>query len=509
METLGFRGVEVVATRQQGRHLKATARFGPGDVVLSEAPLAAVLYDHSIPERCEWCWRKRDEIEGSQLKICQQSKWARFCGRECQGHAWKAYYKRECEALKVLGKKRPPPTVRLAARLLEKMDQSDQARRAVEGLLSHWDEAGEQTKETYAHMALAALSFFLPGVELKQQEMGDGSHRTRSTAHLFGRMACNCHTTHDEEVRHVGIGLYTFAAMANHSSNPSCTQFFQGSRMHFRALRTIEPGDEVTIAYVEIAACYPELRHTLLTQYYFDTGPLPQELSRRELADAVMIVCKDKLAAGCESDKDLSLARVVVGGRDTECGLLYLGEPTGGGTEQRPEVRLWGMAEEDGTRACQSIGRALALFKQSKLVMDSGDYTGARSKLVAVEAYCDELCALTSGAVASLGPCHVLRLRLLESQLRCAIELHEWGVALDAAVKLEGPYSIAYPRIYPAVGVHYATLAKLWNFHENSKKAIKYARMAITNLQVTHGRGSRLLREVERILWEASAEASV
>eukprot|EP00958_Prasinococcus_capsulatus_P025555 scaffold4372_cov397-Prasinococcus_capsulatus_cf.AAC.39 len=491
METLGFRGVEVVATRQQGRHLKATARFGPGDVVLSEAPLAAVLYDHSIPERCEWCWRKRDEIEGSQLKICQQSKWARFCGRECQGHAWKAYYKRECEALKVLGKKRPPPTVRLAARLLEKMDQShrdpnqsDQARRAVEGLLSHWDEAGEQTKETYAHMALAALSFFLPGVELKQQEMGDGSHRTRSTAHLFGRMACNCHT-----VRNCEALLPRAAAYAAHAV--------------LLRHRHVEPrqSENTSLSMVHLT--------NRSNWGVCNSGPLPQELSRRELADAVMIVCKDKLAAGCESDKDLSLARVVVGGRDTECGLLYLGEPTGGGTEQRPEVRLWGMAEEDGTRACQSIGRALALFKQSKLVMDSGDYTGARSKLVAVEAYCDELCALTSGAVASLGPCHVLRLRLLESQLRCAIELHEWGVALDAAVKLEGPYSIAYPRIYPAVGVHYATLAKLWNFHENSKKAIKYARMAITNLQVTHGRGSRLLREVERILWEASAEASV
>ena len=79
-----------------------------------------------------------------------------------------------------------------------------------------------------------------------------------------------------------GTGLYLTAAMANHSCNPSCAQTFNGSELKFRALRPLSEGEEVTIAYIEMAATRQERRLTLQESYFFDIdeygsvpGPLP------------------------------------------------------------------------------------------------------------------------------------------------------------------------------------------------------------------------------------------
>ena len=51
---------------------------------------------------------------------------------------------------------------------------------------------------------------------------------------------------------HAGLGLYSLGALVNHSSTPTSVQVFLGNQIHFRALRSIPPGEEVTIAYIEV-----------------------------------------------------------------------------------------------------------------------------------------------------------------------------------------------------------------------------------------------------------------
>ena len=94
-------------------------------------------------------------------------------------------------------------------------------------------------------------------------------------------------------------------------------------------------------------------------------------------------------------------------------------------------------------------------------------------------------------------------MRLLESQLRCSIEAEDWEGALDAAQKLEQPYCAAYPEVWPAIAIHYATMAKLWMLEEESERAADYAKLAIRMLQVTHGDSSFVVKQAERTLWEA------
>ena len=71
------------------------------------------------------------------------------------------------------------------------------------------------------------------------------------TCHSLDEDRCNNHTICDEELRPIGIGIFPMAAMVNHSCDPSCAQGFVGQEICFRAVRPLEPGDEVTISYLD------------------------------------------------------------------------------------------------------------------------------------------------------------------------------------------------------------------------------------------------------------------
>ena len=47
-------------------------------------------------------------------------------------------------------------------------------------------------------------------------------------------------------------------------------QSFSQQRITFMALQPVQPGTEITISYIELAATQAEKRQQLLDQYYFD-----------------------------------------------------------------------------------------------------------------------------------------------------------------------------------------------------------------------------------------------
>ena len=64
-----------------------------------------------------------------------------------------------------------------------------------------------------------------------------------------------------------GIGLYPLLSSLNHSCSPNLCFVFAGMRMLVRALRDIEPGEELTVAYVDCRRIAP-VRHALLLNNY-------------------------------------------------------------------------------------------------------------------------------------------------------------------------------------------------------------------------------------------------
>ena len=73
-------------------------------------------------------------------------------------------------------------------------------------------------------------------------------------------------------------------------------------------------------------------------------------------------------------------------------------------------------------------------------------------------------------------------------------------------------YELVYPSVWPNLGLHYATLAKLELLHDDAQTAFGYARKALEILRVTHRpsaglgcAGPSVLEQVEMTLMEAQA----
>ena len=76
-----------------------------------------------------------------------------------------------------------------------------------------------------------------------------------SLVSLLCRLSCNVFSVTDAELRPIGIGLYVFAAAANHSCMPTAVVTFRGSTMEMRTVVPLAAGQEVTIGYVDL--CRP------------------------------------------------------------------------------------------------------------------------------------------------------------------------------------------------------------------------------------------------------------
>ena len=49
----------------------------------------------------------------------------------------------------------------------------------------------------------------------------------------------------------LGLGLNVFASLMNHSCDPNAHYFFEGLGLRVRALRSIHPGEEIQISYLD------------------------------------------------------------------------------------------------------------------------------------------------------------------------------------------------------------------------------------------------------------------
>jgi SET and MYND domain-containing protein len=88
---------------------------------------------------------------------------------------------------------------------------------------------------------------------------------------MLSLLSLNCHTITDDELIELGTGLYPLAALANHSCLPTAVQTFgPNAQLTLRALVPLAPGDEVTIAYVDLSLSRAERQAALRYAYLFE-----------------------------------------------------------------------------------------------------------------------------------------------------------------------------------------------------------------------------------------------
>ncbi|KAJ0400309.1 hypothetical protein ATCC90586_004266 [Pythium insidiosum] len=100
----------------------------------------------------------------------------------------------------------------------------------------------------------------------------DGATRLETVERMLHRFRCNNVSITDATLRPIGAGCYPLGAMVNHSCSPNCVVTFEPetSEMQFRALRPVEPDEELTHAYVDMALPRDTRQRRLSAQYRFD-----------------------------------------------------------------------------------------------------------------------------------------------------------------------------------------------------------------------------------------------
>ena len=133
-------------------------------------------------------------------------------------------------------------------------------------------------------------------------------------------------------------GVFTFASMFNHSNRPALAHYFDqpSNAIVVRAVRDIEEGEEMCIAYVELLAPLRSIRLELKAMYFFDIG------CDEGLAD-------DELDAYC------------IEGAASQDAISRIGDTRG-----RVEAALGRLEESRGEPTASDVVVLLGLLKQMK-----------------------------------------------------------------------------------------------------------------------------------------------
>ncbi|CAD7705179.1 unnamed protein product [Ostreobium quekettii] len=544
--------VRLRESQQKGRHLVAGPAFLPGAVVLSRAPYQAVLYDDQVPRRCGFCFRA-----GAGLRRCGRSKFARYDSLDHQRRDWEDGYREECAALRRVAPRVPPATVRLAARVFwKRMRQAREgevedkwdASEAIDGLTSHWEKIDNKRKVMYAQMAVTTREFMRAAMQGTDES---ALPEVKEIALMLARFACNNHTICDDEQSPVGVGIYPLMALVNHSNTPNCVQAYKGKQLEFRAVRRIEPGEEVTISYIDLLSTHQERREALMHNYFFDIDEVQRPVSAspevgKNSLEKTWLLDGRRVAltvhgrndgywknadttdrALTEILFDNGKERVQLGGlmalmKTNDDDSYGHDEPDNGASrgdslehgdedDDYVAVDMWGPRLHDidashlESIACQAASLVIMLRRGDALTKRQ-DFRAAMRALSTVR-------DLASGPLFPsyfLGPCHILQVEAAKKFLRAAMdEGSSWEAALQSARFLKAPYSKVYPSVWPNMGLHWAIMAKLELFCGDPAVAARIADKGARVLQITHGDSSvledalRLRYDAERCLAEA------
>ncbi|XP_026149701.1 histone-lysine N-methyltransferase SMYD3 [Mastacembelus armatus] len=248
----------------KGNGLRATTRIQCGELVLSAEPLACCVSNKLARDVCHHCFTRC-----KTLLRCSQCKMARYCNIICQKQAW-ACHKRECKCLQRLLPRIPTDSVRLAARLIFALlspptDHSEELY-TLEEHESHLSSMSEQKKQGLSQLASMLELYLKQETPYLVQEMPPSCREPLS---LIAKVTCNCFTISDEELQEIGVGLYPSLSLLNHDCRPNCVMVFEGPKLKLRAVRDINPEEELTISYIETLSLTEDRQKQLEDQYHF------------------------------------------------------------------------------------------------------------------------------------------------------------------------------------------------------------------------------------------------
>eukprot|EP00301_Raphidiophrys_heterophryoidea_P018505 c3500_g1_i1.p1 GENE.c3500_g1_i1~~c3500_g1_i1.p1 ORF type:complete len:433 (-),score=95.36 c3500_g1_i1:141-1439(-) len=250
----------------------------PGCEVLQHEAAAHVF---TVRNRCDWCAQ-----QASTPKQCAACKSVTFCNRDCFTKAWNTYHKFECSNFaKAIAEPSPPsalrPLILLSIRLISKW------RTFRSGKDIEWYNDNKfVTSLCSARDKMTPEELFTLGTAAKRIAEATEDHSTNSQNILEGfanlpfeklcqeilflltKLQVNIAHVCDDELLDLGVALYPYAAITNHSCAPNCAFMFSGTSVVLMALTNIRANEEITVSYCDLSLP-SRLRRTKLSNKYF------------------------------------------------------------------------------------------------------------------------------------------------------------------------------------------------------------------------------------------------
>ncbi|KAG8773046.1 hypothetical protein FRC12_002762 [Ceratobasidium sp. 428] len=286
----------------------------PGARMMCAVPHVAALSTRYLGNTCSTC--HEEEKKGQPLKRCQRCRMILYCDQTCQKVDW-PLHKFECPALAAHAERRaadtepvegdkpedsqakipvPSETIRALGRLLwlqSREKPNSGKRKEFELMQSHRDKLIASSPQTASytrlgHALAAYVSHGEPSPE-KLNALGIGS--AKDIVDLLSKFSTNAHTLSTPTLTPIGVAISPVAALINHSCVPNCVIVFPKARklpnqLEIIAIRPMNPGEELTTSYVDMALPTEHRQKILRERYMFECGcpfcQLTMKMAKRE-----------------------------------------------------------------------------------------------------------------------------------------------------------------------------------------------------------------------------------
>ncbi|KAF7997983.1 hypothetical protein HCN44_009381 [Aphidius gifuensis] len=278
-----------------GRHAVARRDIKPGELLIVDKPFCTVLLDNYRTTNCQYCLKKNIAPYPASCDTCTIIS---YCSTKCRDADAKTHV-HECDILAPLWLSNASLNCLLSIKAITQKpyDKFQELKdkiiddnfsfkptkdepykshdyMAFKSLVTH---ENERTSEDLLHRAYMAA--WLLRV-LKKSTYLPESSKTPDTAEskltndelFFGEKRKNDNTLKNARSNFIAGGLYTTAALLNHSCNPGIARYYVGTTMIVKSIKTITKGSEICDNYGPIFTTdnKQERQRKLRLKYWFD-----------------------------------------------------------------------------------------------------------------------------------------------------------------------------------------------------------------------------------------------
>ncbi|XP_070581944.1 histone-lysine N-methyltransferase SMYD3-like isoform X2 [Ptychodera flava] len=379
-------------------------------------------------------------------------------------------HKAECGSLKAVAPRVPTDSVRLVARLLNKLRDSYRDEETKQGikefkfLQSHTDELSEERRRQFSQM------MFVLQQCVEEEVLNDLSSDLLA---IFGRMVSNSFSVCDAEMKPIGVAIYPKVSLLNHSCDANCVAVFNGTEILIRSVRKLQQGEECFMSYIEVMSSTQERKQQLKEQYYFE--------------------CDCQVCQNIEQDKKKQALKC----SSMACSEMVLPDDSGG------FIVCAGCSSRHDKSHSKTVTELVEKIKDSLTVIETLKKQQNIKKILEL---CEEH---LKSCERVLHECNIYAVQLLDAAMDACIDLQQWKSALKYGIKTILPYRLHYPACHPNVGVQLMRIGKLQLFLSHLQDAEKSLQQAREIIHTTHGSSHPLSKELERLYCECREELQV